>query len=296
MLCEKLGVPGLWSDLIVTVGPEERRQHLRTLLSRQRLRWYPDKVERTVRRATPCVVLDLPQENGGEVDCEMNPGMLRDQCGHGVIVADGVQANPRQQMTATAAGRGEVPVERLVLMPEQREMDLRLDVEGPDWSVDLARGRPAMDRVADAVPIRERAQLGPPVAVRPLIVLPDRRRPRFGRGAINALDPCRDPHLLGWLDRPGADCECDPFVSAHAVRRAGSVGCQVPEIHGWSSTREMVTTCVRCGDGPCLHPCGRRVVRAGRPTIPWHPGNLHRPACRRVNTLVQTSESRVRTT
>ncbi len=76
------------------------------------------QLERAVRCPTLRVVLELPQEHRREIDRQMDPGMLRHEVRHGVVIADRVQAHPRLPVAAARRRRCEVAIERLVLMPE----------------------------------------------------------------------------------------------------------------------------------------------------------------------------------
>jgi hypothetical protein len=158
--------------------------------------------------------------------------MLADHVRHRVVIAQRVEPHPGLAEAAAAGRDGRVAVERLVLVPEEREQEAGLVAMGERAGAHLARRRTPDKPVVDPFAGRERAELCGPVAVRAAVLAPDGRhhgaRQRAGGRDRAKLDADR----LTRLDRPGADGELERAMPPGPARRARGVGRLVPEVHG----------------------------------------------------------------
>jgi len=83
------------------------------------------------------IVLNLPQQGSGQVDGEVDAGMFGRQDGHGEVVAQGVQAHKGVQVAAFWRRMGGVFVDGLVLVPQERQVELLPNPKGGLWSYNL---------------------------------------------------------------------------------------------------------------------------------------------------------------
>ena len=76
------------------------------------------------------IVLDLPEEDRREIDGEMDLGMALQDGGHRIVVTDRMQSDPRERVGALLLLGLQIFVERLVLVPEDCQVDLGSYQEG----------------------------------------------------------------------------------------------------------------------------------------------------------------------
>lgn len=153
-----------------------------------------------VRSAALQIVLQLPEEDGRDIDRRMHIGILRQQVGHAEIVAQPVQAHPREAV-GPVWRRGQVTVERLVVVPEQGEMDSRTHGQGGPVGV--------------LPPILQPAGLGLPI----------------GHPATPRRDGELNRHLLSRFDRPGANAQVQRRARRHPAGLAWGLRGEMPHVH-----------------------------------------------------------------
>jgi len=126
---EQLRVAWVGVDLMVPIGVEEGSEQFLAVLAGKFLRGYEGEFQGAIRGAALEVVVQLQQQYWGEVDGHVHVGMLGNERRHGVVVTDAVKPDPRLPVAARTVGQARIAVERLVLVPHQRDMKARGDAE-----------------------------------------------------------------------------------------------------------------------------------------------------------------------
>ena len=170
----------------------------------------------------------------------MDVGIVLQQGGHPVVVAESVETHPGKAVGALSAVASQVLVERLMLVPEDRQVNLGANLEG---EVPAGRGtarRVAEDRVLDSIAVPEGTDIDVPVAVRSVVAVPS----GLGSGplfrSVRMANPELHPHDLPGLDRPGAHLEIHALAGARVEGKPGRVRGEVPEVQVRSSSTGVV--------------------------------------------------------
>ena len=132
-------------------------------------------------------------------------------------------------------------VQRLMLMPQERQVDLRTDAERERRPRHLCHGTARVNRVLDRLAALEWADGRGPVAVRTLVALP-RRVHVPTRGLVVGRFPA-DPDGLPGRDGPRPDPDAYALARAHSSRLSRGIRGQVPDLQlGWTG-RHRLTSC-----------------------------------------------------
>src|SRR5678815_814545 len=118
-LVEQGGVTRIGGDQGAIRNAEEKIEHRKTLVVDEVTRRPAGKLERRVDGAPLDVIIELIQERRHQIDRKMKSCELPGQRRHIVVVLQPVQTNPGQGVPAISR----VSVERLVLMPEERDSE-----------------------------------------------------------------------------------------------------------------------------------------------------------------------------
>ncbi len=161
----------------------------------------------------------------------MDAGILCRQRRHRVVVTDGVQPHPGMDIATGLVGQRYVFVGRLVLVPENGQVNLGTYPKGNCRPRHRAGTRATVHGVIDPITLGEGAEVRIPLAIGALIAQPLGFDPAFVHSPATMVDPVVHPDGLCRLDRPGADVQCDSLPRAYSMGRAGRVGGQMPDLH-----------------------------------------------------------------
>ena len=222
-------------NLVVPVGVEEGGHDPFALLGREAGRRRERQFQGGIREAALDVARELPQKHRRQVNGEVHVGVALQQGRHGIVVPERVQPHPREQKPSGGLGAQTIEVERLMLMPQQRQKKPRphpgLERPGGRLTLRGATHHRILNRRAGV----KRAQLGAPIAVRAAVGVPRRARLARGDGAP-FLNPPIDLNGLFGLNRPSADLQVEPPPAPLEHGSLARVSGLVPHPHGsgWS--------------------------------------------------------------
>ncbi len=122
-------------------------------------------------------------------------------------------------------------VERLVLVPEDRKVQLRAHDKQEGLPVAGPGRRAPSQPVLHPIPVRKRADVEKPVAVGLPVDIPGALHLSSLHRAVLVQDLILDPGSLAPLDGPGAELKIDVLPRTHEKRKARGVRCEMPDDH-----------------------------------------------------------------